>query len=85
MCQLQSPQSLGLKGHYTIITHRAHIVGVRCQCQQHLQRTFSKHGFNKPLGRWRWRNDLIRHISLDQIPKHSLGYSFRTTWTTHRG
>ena len=25
------------------------IMGVRCQCRQHLQRTFSKHGFNKDL------------------------------------
>ena len=23
-------------------------MGVRCQCRQNFQRTFSKHGFNKP-------------------------------------
>ena len=41
------------------------IAVIRCQCRQHLQRNLSKHSFNKPPGRWKWRNDPVRYRSLD--------------------
>ena len=53
MCQLQSRQSLSLKSHYTIITCQARHHGSQMSVSAASSKNYSKHGFNKPLGRWR--------------------------------
>ena len=85
MCQLQSYQPLSLKSHYIMTTHQARHCGSQMSVSATSSKTFRWTWFQQATGRWRWGNDPVRYRSLDQLLKHSLGYSLWTTWTTHRG
>jgi len=60
---------LSLKSRYITTARQTHHHGSQMSVSvTSSKKTFSKHGFNEPPGRWRWRNNLIRYRSLNQTP-----------------